>query len=92
MKTVVLQKWWSLAPLQPSHLPDSVYFVTRRRRVSATRALQEALRLRDIAALSALAEIVFGPQGRQLLGHRDIYELVESYAFRFRNAARLFQY
>jgi len=70
----------------------SVHFVTWRRRVSATRTFQEPLRLRDIATLSALTEILLGPQGRQLLGDRDIDELVESYAFRFRNAAGLFQY
>jgi hypothetical protein len=71
---------------------DSVQFVAGRRRVSATRALQESLRLRHIAPCSAPTEILFGPQGRYFLGHRDVDELVECHAFGFRNASRLFQY
>ncbi|MGD0580412.1 MAG: hypothetical protein ABSC08_15975, partial [Bryobacteraceae bacterium] len=62
------------------------------RRVSAAGAFQKSLGPRHIATLSALAEILFGSQGRQLLGNRDIDELVESHAFGFGNAARLFQY
>jgi uncharacterized protein (TIGR03435 family) len=71
---------------------SSAHFVASYGRVSAAGAFQKSLGPRHIATLSVLAEVTFGPQGRQLLGHRDIDELVESHAFGFRNAARLFQY
>jgi hypothetical protein len=70
----------------------SVYFVTRRGRVSTPGAFQESLCLGDIAPLSALTEILLGPQGRQLLRHSDVDELVQRHSFGFRNTARLFEY
>jgi len=70
----------------------SIYFVAGYRWLSTARALHEPLGLRHIAALPAFPEVVLGAQGRQLLRHRDIDELVESHAFGFGDASRLFQY
>src|ERR1035441_185940 len=51
---------------------SSAHFVASYGRVSAAGAFQKSLGPRHIATLSALAEVTFGPQGRQLLGHREV--------------------
>ena len=76
----------------PMPADRSDYFVAGHRRVSASGAFQKPLGLCDIAALASHAEVLFGPQGRQLLGHRDVDELIERHALGFGNAACLFQY
>lgn len=69
-----------------------VHFISWMRSVPLARAFQEPLRFGCVASLPALTKIILSAQGRQFLGHSPHNELVEGHAFRFRDAARFFQY
>lgn len=64
-------------------------FVAFDRRLPDSRAIEDAERLRDCGARRPFGEIALGAQGRQLLGHSDVDQLIDRDALGFGNFARL---
>jgi hypothetical protein len=69
----------------------SLQFVARRRGVFSTSPLQYPLCPWHITSLSALTEIVVGPDGGQLLGHGHVDELIQCDAFGLGDPAHFVQ-
>ena len=51
--------------------------VSFERRLANTRALEDAQCFANISTLGAFSEVLFGTQRRDLLGHRDVNQLVD---------------
>src|SRR5258708_5938066 len=65
--------------------------VSLHRRIADTRSLQDTERLAHVATGRAFAEIILGPERRQLLRDCDVDELIERDALGFRQLAELVQ-
>jgi hypothetical protein len=59
--------------------------------ISLPSALENAQGFRALGTAASFPEILFRPQGRNLLCHGYIDELVQGYSFHFRNLSQLLQ-